>query len=373
MQRSAPAVPAGGRSGRLSSKGGAAAGGSAAEARHVPTYPLFDWLRIAMAAVVVAGHFGLFAAWDYAPNLAVEVFFALSGWLIGSILFDMTAAELPVFYFNRTTRVWIPYLVAVALLYGTSIARGEIGQPGWGEFLFYDATFTHNWFTLLARADGGRMPLQGTGQHFWSIAVEEQFYLVSPLLILRAPGWRHPLTWTATGIALLFVRQEFSAIALGVAAAALARRRPGFHLTMALVAVTAPLLFVTGLYMKVAPLFAIGIVLLCARTGKRNGAGRFLGGVSYPLYLTHWIALVGISSIARRVGGDGWLWAIVGMVVALGIGSAAYLLVDRPVLARRQRWYGPRLGWALAGLAYLLAGIGMATGLARHGGEIVPE
>jgi peptidoglycan/LPS O-acetylase OafA/YrhL len=70
-------------------------------------YPLFDWLRFLLASVVVLGHAN-FVTWDHAGNLAVQVFFALSGFLIGGILLTTRRAELPHFFFNRATRIWIP-------------------------------------------------------------------------------------------------------------------------------------------------------------------------------------------------------------------------------------------------------------------------
>src|SRR5579863_2231080 len=52
-------------------------------------YPWFDWLRLALACIVLAGHQGLFPRWPKAPDFAVQVFFALSGWLIGGLLVKM--------------------------------------------------------------------------------------------------------------------------------------------------------------------------------------------------------------------------------------------------------------------------------------------
>lgn len=72
-------------------------------------FPLFDWLRIALAFVVLLSHDGLLKLWPQAGNFAVQVFFALSGWLIGGILLKLDKNELPKFYFNRAIRIWIPY------------------------------------------------------------------------------------------------------------------------------------------------------------------------------------------------------------------------------------------------------------------------
>lgn len=345
----------------------------AAETRRTADYPLFDWLRIAMAGTVACGHAGLLP-WESAANLAVQIFFALSGWLIGTILLEMSGDKLPLFYFNRTTRVWIPYLLALALLYGTSIAREPIGSR-WLEFLTYDVTFTHNLFTLTPTAQAAiqAMPLKGAGNHFWSIAVEEQFYLVAPLILLFLPGGRHPVLWVILGIALIFIRQEFSAIALGVAASAIQVRHPNFQASgwprlaiMALLAASALCMLWPTLYLFVASVFAICLVLLLARPGKRGAVGRFLGGVSYPLYLNHWIALATASGFAKHLGGSILAWTIAGLALALALASGAYWVVDRQIMIHRRRWYTPALGRRLAILSYLLVGTGLAVGVGLH-------
>lgn len=268
----------------------------------ITEFPLFDWLRIAMALLVAASHFSLIA-WQHAGNLGVQVFFALSGWLIGSILIEMKADKLPLFYFNRATRVWIPYFIAVTALYALSAFRDPVNSR-WFEFLTYDVTFTHNLFTLVpdAKVALAQMPLQGTGNHFWSLAVEEQFYLAAPLIILTFRYGRHPVTWLWIAVAMLFIRQEFSAIAFGVTAAALHHIRPGFQhhrliqTAFVVIIVAAGAALFSSAYPFAVPFFAIAVVLLCAVPGNRSSIGRFVGGVSYPLYLNHWIALVGISA-----------------------------------------------------------------------------
>jgi peptidoglycan/LPS O-acetylase OafA/YrhL len=348
------------------------------ETKRIADFPLFDWLRIAMAGTVAAGHAGLLP-WGPGSNLAVQVFFALSGWLIGTILLEMTGDKLPLFYFNRTTRVWVPYFLALTLLYAVSLAREPIGSR-WLEFLTYDVTFTHNLFTLTPSAQAAipAMPLKGAGNHFWSIAVEEQFYLVAPLILLFVPGGRRPAVWAALGVAMILIRQEFSAIALGVAAAAMQARHPDFHTRgwasvtiVATVAVTTVAMFSPSYYHWVSSLFAICLVLLLARPGKRGKLGRFAGGISYPLYLNHWIALATASGLAKHLGGPVQAWTVAALLLALVIASVAYWLVDRQIMLRRGRWYTQALGWRLAVLSYLLVGTGLAVGLGLHGNTIL--
>jgi peptidoglycan/LPS O-acetylase OafA/YrhL len=59
-------------------------------------YPLFDWLRFALALVVFMAHAQILT-WDKSGNPSVQVFFALSGWLIGGILLDSRREVLPRF------------------------------------------------------------------------------------------------------------------------------------------------------------------------------------------------------------------------------------------------------------------------------------
>src|SRR6266508_6836356 len=82
------------------------------EAAKLSSYPLFDWLRFVLASAVVLGHTKIIT-WSPAGNLSVQVFFALSGWLIGGILLETKRDELPRFFFNRTTRIWLPYFFAI--------------------------------------------------------------------------------------------------------------------------------------------------------------------------------------------------------------------------------------------------------------------
>jgi hypothetical protein len=86
-------------------------------------YPSFDYLRFALAVVVVVGHCYQDQLWLRTGDLAVRIFFALSGWLIGGILLRATRDDLPRFYFNRATRIWIPYFAAIVLLFGLSAIR----------------------------------------------------------------------------------------------------------------------------------------------------------------------------------------------------------------------------------------------------------
>ena len=79
-------------------------------------FPGFDWLRFALACAVMFSHLGLFPAWPRAGDLAVQVFFALSGWLIGGILLGVERRDLPRLLLQPRVRIWAPYYLALIFL-----------------------------------------------------------------------------------------------------------------------------------------------------------------------------------------------------------------------------------------------------------------
>jgi peptidoglycan/LPS O-acetylase OafA/YrhL len=324
--------------------------------RTTDSFPLFDWLRFALASAVALTHEGVIG-WDQAGNLAVQVFFALSGWLIGGILIRSERRDLPRFYFNRATRIWIPYFIAVAVLYAVAAARDGVDIV-YLRSLFFDSTFTHNWFINPV----GPMPLGGTGAHFWSISVEEQFYLAAPLLIVLLPFGRSVKFWLLVACAAVLSQWWYGAISLGVLAAVARDRFGDWHLEhqvpIAIGAGTAfaALLAFPAYYDLAAPFVAVGVVLLCARTGQRGRLGEFAGGASYPLYLYHWMGMFAANVVARGAPFAGLL--AYGIAVAAGVG--AYLIVDRNVMRRRAGLYSPRGGKILTVAAYSLVACGVA-------------
>jgi peptidoglycan/LPS O-acetylase OafA/YrhL len=335
-------------------------------------FPWFDWLRIVLALVVALGH-DLVLVWEHSGDLAVQVFFALSGWLIGGILLDTDRAGMARFYFNRATRIWIPYALALLFLVGVSLLRDPVTGK-WCEFVFYKLTFVYNVFGPPQLANAAAMPLHGTGNHFWSICAEEQFYLLAPLLLVVAGArfGRSTLLWVAlAALALSF--DIYGPISLGVLAALLHRRFGDWHLRRPAVVVlaAAALAAVVGLafpdrvpYRFPAATLAISVVLLLAREGTKSRVGGFLGGVSYPLYLNHWLGIFLAHALMARFGmRDSATAKVAAVVLNLALCSLLYVLVDRQIQRRRAGWFTPRLGWRLAIAGFISVGIGLAGGL----------
>jgi len=323
----------------------------------------------------VLDHFGVIPdAWDRRTigSLGVQCFFAMSGWLIGGILLRSDRSSLPKFFFGRVTRIWIPYFAALVLLYGSSLIKeGPEAFLRWWPFLVFDSTFTRWWFAeypSLAMADS-LMPFRGTGWHFWSISVEEQFYLAAPLIITLVRYGRSPLLWGLTAAVLTLTQSGFAAVAVGVFAATLQQEFPYWYLrpmaTVLIAAATAlcaVLLF--GLHAKLMyPLVGCGVMLLSAIPGPRFAFAEFVGGISYPLYLNHWIGLFVAASIVKRGSLPGDWQGPLGYVLAVIVAALLYVAIDRVVMRHRSTFYTERVGrWCTVG-AYVNMAAGVVFGV----------
>jgi peptidoglycan/LPS O-acetylase OafA/YrhL len=337
-------------------------------------YPWFDWLRGVLAATVMLAHDGVIG-WPQAGNFAVQVFFALSGWLIGGVLLHTPRAGLPRFYFNRAVRIWVPYYIALALLLAASLLRDHAGLK-WLEFVLYKATFVYNLFgTPQLAAHIAEMPLAGTGSHFWSVNTEEQFYLLAPLLlVLAAPTLgRARATWLLLAL-LAWAFDCCASIVLGVAAAVCASyddgmfRRAPVRAALAAIGVAAAAGIAFGFgYERLAPIVAICTVLLLAVPGRRQALGAVVGGLSYPLYLNHWIGVFVANALTRPFGlRESALSQMLSVLINVALALALYLAIERPLLRRRAAWYTPAIGARATVAAYAMISAGLLLGAAFY-------
>ncbi len=160
--------------------------------------PGLDGLRgISVLAVLVFHHYFIFGTergWMPGGFLGVEVFFVVSGYLITSLLLaerrEKGQISLKNFWFRRARRL----LPALYVLLAVVIAYSLLFLPDSIATLKGDViaalTYTSNWWQIIANRSyfvtAGRPELL---KHLWSLAIEEQFYLLwPPLLIL---GLRH--------------------------------------------------------------------------------------------------------------------------------------------------------------------------------------
>jgi peptidoglycan/LPS O-acetylase OafA/YrhL len=345
------------------------------DAQQVRYYPAFDYLRIVLATVVAAGHANLIS-WEQSGNYSVQVFFALSGWLIGGILLRSKIADLPQFYFNRAARIWIPYFVAIGLLVAASLLKDHVTAK-WLEIFFYDSTFVYNFFgppQLAVYRDA--MPLQGTGNGFWSISAEEQFYFLAPFLITILPAKIGKKIWFWSFLSTVALSSlywsHFGSISLGVLAAILRGRFGDWHswrssrLALGVIAIIGFAATCMDLvaYRVGAPISSICIVLFLAQAGRHSRVASFVGGVSYPMYLNHWIGVFIANAVFAQFSLRGtWLSNLSGVFFALVVATALYVIVDRNVRKNREQFFTVFRGKAVAGTGFVLVAIGFLGGI----------
>ena len=328
-------------------------------------YPYFDYVRFVAASVVMFGHSGVITL-PHMGSIAVEVFFAMSGWLIGGILLNLKKEDLLRFYFNRAVRIWIPYFFALFLIVGVGFLKDDITVK-WFEIVFYKLTFVYNIFGTTQLAEFSRqMPLEGTGNHFWSVNAEEQFYLIAPLLlVLLNRAGRHPVLWIALSL-LSWWLLIYPSIFVGVLAAVLANRYGDFYkdkyfkLCMILILSGTVWAYFKGVdYRVISPGFAIAIILLLTIQGQPNKVSKFLGGMSYPLYLNHWIGVFAANFLIRNsVFNDLLAFTINYIVIAF-----LYILIDRQCLASRGQWFEMTRAKAIVIIAYGMVLVGVIGGI----------
>jgi len=116
----------------------------------------------------------------------VDLFFVLSGFLITGILVEMRGRPkaIPIFYARRTLRIFPLYylsLLALIVIWPAFSAQPEAFQEIRHNQIWYWTYFTNALISL-------NTPLgEVNASHFWSLAVEEQFYLAWPFVVLFAP------------------------------------------------------------------------------------------------------------------------------------------------------------------------------------------
>ncbi|RXW32916.1 ATP-binding protein [Propioniciclava flava] len=182
-----------------------------------------DGVRALSVAAVLLYHVS--AVWAPGGFAGVDVFFVVSGYLITTLLVrehDRAGRiNLPAFYVRRARRL-LPAAIATVTVTGLAalVVGGDVlvGLPA--SFLGI-ATFSQNWVMLAAGNDYFAQTRTGLFDNFWSLAIEEQFYLVWPsLLALCFTSGRAPRAGGLGFAAVLAVAAPFVMSASGMGAAA---------------------------------------------------------------------------------------------------------------------------------------------------------
>ncbi|MBO3736228.1 acyltransferase family protein [Actinoplanes flavus] len=331
-----------------------------------------EGLRAVAVLLVVLAHVGV-------PGMAggflgVDVFFVVSGFLITTLLRREMAStgrvDLVRFYARRAVRLLpVATLVILVSLAGAWFWAPPTRFASFAHDALAAATYTMNLRLAGAETDYFGDPAPSPFQHFWSLAVEEQFYLVWPLLILLARGrWALAVLTAGTVASLAWSLQQTGyfgtqgrawELGAGAILSYLAIRRQLPWLGWA--GLAAVLLgAVTADESHTFPGLAVaGTVAVIAANGNRlleTAPMRWLGRMSYGWYLWHWpLLLIAPAGLAARTAA---------VTVALGLAVASHHLLENPVRHHRLWTVRPRrglfLGLGLSAAAAAIAAAGMA-------------
>ena len=191
--------------------------------------PGLDGLRALAVAAVIAYHLGL--SWAPGGLLGVGVFFTLSGYLITDLLLgsweSLGRLRLRTFWVRRARRL-LPALAVMLVVVSLWVGVAQPSQLGALRGDVVAATFyVSNWWLAFQHVSYfARFTAPSPLGHLWSLAVEEQFYLLWPWLLwlglLWSRRWRQARPAPASSPGLLATRQQLWPLALvtmGLAAA----------------------------------------------------------------------------------------------------------------------------------------------------------
>ncbi|MEU0268479.1 acyltransferase family protein [Nocardioides sp. NPDC006303] len=366
-------------------------------------------LRALAVGLVIAGHAGV----PGTPGgfIGVDVFFVISGFLITGLLLREIDRDGRVsisrFYVRRALRIlpaatvtMVSVLVASALLLPEHRTESIAGDSVWS------AAFMANIHFALDAVDYFNTEAPSPLQHYWSLSVEEQFYVVWPLAVLVAAllvrastrasattviatmaatvvvvsvAWSIYATATSPATSYFSTFARAHELAIGALLACLLRRRGPLNRRVAAVLgvlgagalVFAAVTFSEHLpfpgALALVPVIGTAALLVAGPetpTGRILSVAplRYLGDLSYSLYLWHWPVLILVPEL---LPGGGWPVALGEIVLVLVLSMASYHWIEQPFLQRRLPVFrgGPRtlVLWPVALVIALVAGLGAQT------------
>jgi peptidoglycan/LPS O-acetylase OafA/YrhL len=377
--------------------------------------PALDGIRALAVLAVMLFHAG--NTYATAGFIGVDVFLVLSGFLITTLLLRELAGTGRVafgsFWLRRARRL-LPALILVLIAvacFGAFVATDDEALGLRGDLLG-SLFYVQNWRFVLSGASyftqfGSPSPLR----HMWSLAIEEQWYLVWPLMLFGIMALTRRnlrlvivvILVLAAGSAVLMAvlydggdasrayygtDTRAQALLVGAALAVLFMMRPaprtrtagaviqvlgligGTFLAWVVIAQSERW---TTLYHGGFSLVAVASAAVIAGAMTRGPVRTVLavpplpaiGLISYGLYLWHWPIFVWLSP--DRTGLDGHRLLALRLIVTFGVSIASYVLVERPIREQRPSWVRDRAIWIpvtsvlTAGVLLLLTASGAAA------------
>jgi peptidoglycan/LPS O-acetylase OafA/YrhL len=352
--------------------------------------------------------------------VGVDVFYVISGFLITGLLFDEVertgSIDFAAFYARRARRLLpMAMLVLVAVAVGMEFFTPPVFRPQVRFDAISAALYYSNWQFALESVNYLTLgAAQNPVLHYWSLSVEEQFYLFWPLLLLvavglgrrRARGAGRRIRWGAVvaivgGCSLAYSLVATPAqpatayfatttrvweFAAGAGVALLAPILPRVpRMTAIAVGVVGLATMITSALVyspttefpgsaAIAPVLGAAAVIAAGFAVPLGGVGtlltlppvRYVGRISYSFYLWHWPCLVfaATSRWAPPDGRIGWLATTVAVALAFALAAATHALVEVPM--RRAAWLAASrrrvLLFAGAATATAILAVGIAGG-----------
>jgi peptidoglycan/LPS O-acetylase OafA/YrhL len=342
-----------------------------------------DVMRGIAALVIVVYHLGLLSAYPVLTT-AVDLFFVLSGYLITTILLntERTPRALGSFYLRRAMRIWPIYYLGLAIaLFLNALQRPSAPLDALPYFLTYTQFIAQYVFGVF-------QPFTPLTYHTWTLAIEEQFYIFWPIVVFwtgrRRLSWMLgpllllPFSMRVAGFEPAILPSRCDGLLLGALLALILIDGPGprprrVRLTvafglLALGMLASPLwmkpvlrashhIFPASAWFRIALSLTVsrlcllyyavvGLVIMYA--GKpflaplRSRVLCYLGRISYGLYLYHPFAFTAVWLVEQRLGLPTTpLFVAVRLAVSITMAVVSWHLIERPILAWRERLTAP--------------------------------
>jgi peptidoglycan/LPS O-acetylase OafA/YrhL len=367
-------------------------GGGGGGGGHLPYFPALDGVRGLAVISVLFFHAGF--SWAVGGYLGVSTFFTLSGFLITSLILAERAATgtigLKGFWTRRFRRLLPAALAAIALGVVVALVIDPVQRRNIGGDVVASLGYVANWrFVFSGQSYAELFTSPSPLQHFWSLAIEEQFYLIYPLfafcLLRVAHGSRRVFTIalaaiTAASVALPFIfSYSHDRIYYGTDARAAellmgamlatalyyrpitdrlagSRRVQVVAATLGAAALVACIVMWSRIEQQNDLLYAGGffvysilsvLVILAALLPLGPVASvlairplRFMGKISYGVYLYHWPIFMALSE--PRVHLSGVSLFAVQVALTVGVACASYRFLEMPIRRGQPLFRGTR-------------------------------
>jgi len=340
-----------------------------------------DALRAVAVGAVVLSHLGV--AGFSGGFSGVDIFFVISGFLITNFLLQRASAgriSLGEFYLRRARRILpMALLVLVLTCVAALVLLSQLKATQVINDSYWAALFLANLHLIQQSTDYFNVGFdQSLVQHYWSLAVEEQFYLVFPLLVIGVValtkkfgvlGWQRVLTWVIALVAvaslswavyqgnsepttayfssatrayelaigallaiLIFGRQPITNVRLSTSVSIAAI----FAMAASFVVLNESQSFPS--YLALLPTLGAAAFIFANLSGVRVPvlskvfAAKpmvYLGKISFSIYLIHWPLIIFTQALFPDLA-ESWMFAPAVIAATVGLSALGYRFVEQP-------------------------------------------